>query len=163
MSSEEILDIVDINNCVIGKAPRAEIYRNKLMHRIVHVHLFNSSGEIGLQLRSATCSFCPLHWSTSVGGHVQAGESAEQAAYREYKEELGATSPLSFMSEDLYEADSLRKFLISFKTVAPNTFCLDSTAVKDFRFFSLSEISSMITRGEKFHPELLFLLRAHFT
>ena len=90
----EILDIVDQNDNIIGQAPKDDAYENKLGHRIVHVLIFNDQKKMVLQLRSANVSFCPLHWSTAVGGHVQAGETYEQAAIREYEEELNLASKL---------------------------------------------------------------------
>ena len=85
----EILNIIDIDDQIIGQATREAIYANKHIHRIVHVIVRDSSGKQLLQLRSAQSSYLPLHWSTAVGGHVHAGESYEEAAQREMQEEIG--------------------------------------------------------------------------
>jgi isopentenyldiphosphate isomerase len=86
---KEILDIVDLTNHVIGQASREEVYEKKYIHRIVHVIIRNQKGEFLMQLRSAEARYLPLHWSTSVGGHVQSGEDFEMAARREMIEEIG--------------------------------------------------------------------------
>lgn len=163
MSMTEFLDVVDRDDHVIGRASKADIYKKKLRHRIVHVLIFDKKGRMLLQLRSSKCSFCPLHWSTAVGGHVQSGEDCETAALREYQEELGATSELEFMSKDFYSVPGgLEKFLITFRTKSEGPFRPNSEAIEKAVFFSMKEIGRMIARGEKMHPELLFLLREHF-
>lgn len=159
----EILDVVDKNDNVIGNAPKEEIYKKSLCHRIVHILIFNKKGDMALQLRSANVSFCPNHWSTSVGGHVQSGESNEAAALREYEEELGKKTKLEFFSKDFYVGPgSPEKFLITFKTEYDGPFNPDPNAVEKVEFFSMKEIKSMISSGEKMHPELLFLLEKYF-
>ena len=159
----EFLDIVDRNDNVIGKASRQDIYKKSLCHRIVHVLIFNGKYEMALQLRSAKVSFCPNHWSTAVGGHVQSGETYEKAALREYEEELGKKSELQFFSKDFYEVErSPGKFLVTFKTNVEGPFRSDLEFVEKVDFFSIDKIKEMVRNGEKFHPELLFLLKKYF-
>ncbi|HRH23409.1 MAG TPA: NUDIX domain-containing protein [Candidatus Magasanikbacteria bacterium] len=159
----EILDIVDATDTVIGSATRDEVYEKLLPHRIVHVLIFNDKNEMALQLRSNTVSFCPSHWSTAVGGHVQTGENYESAAMREYEEELGMKNTLTFFDKDIYEVeDKPKKFLTIFTSRYNGPFSKDPTAVEKVEFFPLDTIRTMIRDGEKFHPELLFLLQKHF-
>jgi isopentenyldiphosphate isomerase len=87
----EILDIINMDDQVIGQATREDVYAQKHIHRIIHVIVRDSSGRQLLQLRSAESKYLPLHWSTAVGGHVHAGESYEDAARREMEEEIGIT------------------------------------------------------------------------
>ena len=98
----EFLDVVDENDKVVGKASKSEIYKKRLRHRIVHTMIFNSEGKLLLQKRSVNKSFCPSYWSTSVGDHVQSGETAEEGALREMEEEVGIKSALEFKWKDLY-------------------------------------------------------------
>ena len=159
----EILDIVDQNDNIIGQAPKDDAYENKLGHRIVHVLIFNDQKKIVLQLRSANVSFCPLHWSTTVGGHVQAGETYEQAAIREYEEELCTKSKLEILGKDLYQVKNRPdKFLMTFTSTFNGPFNPDQKVVEKVDFFSLPEIKTMIENKEKFHPELLFILKKYF-
>lgn len=160
---EELLDIVDLSDRVIGKAERKEIYQKSLCHRIVHVLIFNDEGKMALQLRSDKVSFCPGHWSTTVGGHVRSGETYEEGARREYEEELGLISGnLEFLGKDFYDISDLNKFLTTFKTTFSGPFKPDAEAVERVDFFTLDEIRDMIKKGDKFHPELLFLLKKYF-
>lgn len=87
----EILDIINMDDQVIGQATREDVYANRHIHRIIHVIVRDSSGRQLLQLRSAGSKYLPLYWSTAVGGHIHAGESYEDAARREMEEEIGIT------------------------------------------------------------------------
>lgn len=87
--SEEIFDIVDQFDVVVGQAPRAEVHRLGLKHRAVHVLVFNTAGELFLQRRSMTKDCHPGVWDSSASGHLAVGESYDAAALRELEEELG--------------------------------------------------------------------------
>src|SRR5690242_7418306 len=87
--TEEILDIVDEKDTVIGQAEYDKVHDQKLLHRVVHAMVINDVGELLLQLRSAHKKSFPLHWSFSVGGHVRHTETYEKALIREAKEEIG--------------------------------------------------------------------------
>ncbi len=162
----EFLDIVNEKDEVVGKAPRSEIYEKLLPHRIVHVILFNSEGEMCLQLRSKEVSFCPSYWCTSAGGHVKSGETPEAAGLRELKEELGIKTDITFAYKDLYvdqfRQTRMKKILITFKGKYNGPFKINPEEVEQVKFFSMDNIQKMINKGEKFHPELLFLLERHF-
>lgn len=162
----EILDIVNEKDQVIGQASYRQIYKNLHTHRIVHILIFNKKGEMLLQLRSKNKSFCPLHWSTSVGGHVQAEETYKQAALRECQEELGKKIKIRFLYKDFYyhpkHNRGIKKFLAAFKAIDEGPFYKGIEEVKKFAFFTLKQIQLMIKKREKFHPELLFLLKKHF-
>ena len=85
---QEIYNIVDENDCVIGKASRKYIHQNKLLHRSVHILVFNSRKELFLQKRALCKDESPGLWDTSTAGHVDAGENYLDCAHREISEEL---------------------------------------------------------------------------
>jgi isopentenyldiphosphate isomerase len=87
--SDEMLDIVDLNDCVIGQKPRSEIYREKLSNfRVVNAFLVNDEGKLWVPRRSQSKRVFPLALDTSMGGHVEAGETYHEAFVRELMEEL---------------------------------------------------------------------------
>jgi isopentenyldiphosphate isomerase len=159
----EFLNIVDENDNVIGRASKDDIYKKSLCHRISHVLIFNDKGGMILQKRSGKVSFCPNHWSTAVGGHVQAGETYEDGAIREYKEELGVESKLEFVGKHFYKAPNTpNKFLAIFKTQFNGQFQPDYEVISKVGAFTIEEIKRMINNGEKIHPELLFILNKYY-
>lgn len=160
----EILDIIDTKDNVIGIATRSEVYEKKLAHRIVHVFLFNEKGELIIQKRSKDVSFCPLHWSTSVGGHVLTWETYENAAKREYEEELwikdGNIEFLAYL--DFVTLSGILKKIVVFKWIFDWEMSVNTQEVEKIEAFSLDTIKRMIQAWEPFHPELLFLLQKIF-
>lgn len=91
--NEEIFDVVDEHDVVIGAAPRREVHARGLRHRAVHVLVFNARGEVFLQKRSLKKDCFPGAWDSSAAGHLDRGESYEDCAVRELREELGVTAP----------------------------------------------------------------------
>ena len=87
---EEYIDIVDKDGNPIGTSvPKSEIHSKGHLHNTAHVWFFTSEGNILLQQRAASKAIRPLLWDVSVAGHIDAGETPEQAAVREAKEEIG--------------------------------------------------------------------------
>lgn len=87
--SQELLDVVDIDDRVIDVKTRGEIHALSLMHRAVHILVFNAAGELFIQKRSMSKDENPGQWDTSAAGHVDSGEIYRQCAIRELREELG--------------------------------------------------------------------------
>ena len=91
-SAAEEFAVVDENDQVVGHAPRATVHGNNLLHRAVHILLFNQRGELFLQKRSHLKDRHPCLWDSSAAGHVDDGEEYDSCAQRELKEELGVDS-----------------------------------------------------------------------
>ncbi len=89
--------VVDNDDRVIGAAPRATVHGDNLLHRAVHILLFNDAGEVFLQKRSRQKDRHPCVWDSSAAGHVDAGEEYDEAARRELEEELGVGAALERM------------------------------------------------------------------
>lgn len=156
----EYLSIVNEKDEEIGKATYEDASRDKLTRRIVHVLIFNDEDKMVLQMRSRFKPFCPNHWSTAVGGHVHFGETYEEGALREMDEELGIQRDLEFLGKYSYsDGKGLSMFLSIFKTVFSGPYEVNPEEVERVEYFSLDEIQKMIENGDKFHPELLFLLK----
>jgi isopentenyldiphosphate isomerase len=88
-SADEVLDIVDEHDRVIGQAPRGEAYRGRLRHRAVFVMARDPRGRLFVHRRTAEKLVFPAMYDMFVGGVVGAGESYDDAALREAEEELG--------------------------------------------------------------------------
>ncbi len=87
--TEELFDVVNERDEVVGRERRSEVHRLGLKHRSVHVLIFNQRGELFLQKRSMKKDNFPGTWDSSASGHLAPGESYDDAALRETEEELG--------------------------------------------------------------------------
>ena len=87
---EEWFPLVNEKGETIGKATRKECHNgSKMLHPVVHLHIFNKAGDLYLQKRSINKDIQPGKWDTAVGGHIDYGETVEDALHREVREELG--------------------------------------------------------------------------
>ncbi len=91
--ASEVFDVVNERNEVIGQSTRGEVHAKGLLHRAVHIFVFNKRGELWLQQRSHLKDVHPLTWDSSAAGHLDAGEDYATSAGRELKEELGIEAP----------------------------------------------------------------------
>jgi 8-oxo-dGTP pyrophosphatase MutT (NUDIX family) len=87
--ADELLDVVDEHDEVVGRLPRGEVYARGLRHRCVFVLARDAEDRIFVHRRTATKLAFPSLYDMFVGGVVGAGESYDAAALREAEEELG--------------------------------------------------------------------------
>ena len=81
-NNQEMFPIVDEQGTITGAATRGECHSgSKLLHPVVHLHVFNSKGELYLQKRPEWKDIQPGKWDTAVGGHIDLGESVGTAEY----------------------------------------------------------------------------------
>ncbi len=99
---DELVDVVDEDDCVLRLATRAEVRAGNLWHRACYVVALDAAERVFVHLRTATKDVFPSHFDMMVGGVLAAGESYEDSARREVGEELGV-APL-----DLREVGALR-------------------------------------------------------
>jgi isopentenyldiphosphate isomerase len=85
----ELVDVVDDEGRTVATVSRREMRARRLPHRSVYVLVFNRAGELFIHLRVATKDVYPGHWDVAIGGVLAAGESFDQGAHREAREELG--------------------------------------------------------------------------
>ncbi len=145
---EEFLEIVNEKGEVTGLAPRSRIHGDPaLMHRVAHVLVFNGKGQILLQKRSMKKDVAPGMWDTSVGGHVDPGESPEEAARREMLEELGVQSPLKFLHSYIHSNAYETELVHTFLAIKDGGFKFDPGEIDEIRFWDLEEIKQSAGAG----------------
>ncbi|MDO4510604.1 MAG: NUDIX domain-containing protein [Bacteroidales bacterium] len=150
LSDKEIFPIVDEQGNVVGKATRKECHSGtRLLHPVVHLHVFNAQGDIYLQKRSIHKFIQPGKWDTAVGGHQDYGETVEQALERETREELGFTGyePHHLFSY-VFDSAVERELVHTFYTVTHReSFDFDPAEVDEGRFWSIQEVKAAIGKG----------------
>ena len=97
---DELFDVVDENNVVIGQERRAVVHAADLRHRAMHLFAFNKRGDLFLQRRSLLKDSCPGLWDSSAAGHLDVGESYADCATRELEEELGVRAEVEKVARD---------------------------------------------------------------
>lgn len=147
-NSEEMFPVVDEEGNIISAATRGECHSgSKLLHPVVHLHVFNSQGEIYLQKRPDWKDIQPGKWDTAVGGHVDLGENIDQALRREVQEELGITEFTPELLEHyVFESAREKELVFAHKAVydGPVT---PSAETDGGRFWSMQEIQENMGKG----------------
>jgi isopentenyldiphosphate isomerase len=158
--SEEIFDVVNELDEVIGKRTRREIHQLGLRHRAVHVLVFNGRGELFLQKRSMKKDCFPGTWDSSASGHLDAGEDYDACALREVREELGLTLPC--VPNRLFKIDACpqtgQEFVWIYKCQSEGPFVLHPDEIETGDWFDPRQISSwMAERPQEFAGALLLI------
>lgn len=145
----EIFPLVNERGITIGRAPRWQCHDGtKLLHPVVHLHVFNSVGELYLQKRPQWKDIQPGKWDTSVGGHVQFGETPEAALKREVREELGIEDFIpKFIKKYIFESQREKELVYVYRTVYDGEIT-PSAELDGGKFFTREEIKE--NKGKKF-------------
>lgn len=146
---EEWFPLVNEAGETIGKATRKECHSgSKLLHPVVHLHIFNDAGDLYLQKRSMTKDIQPGKWDTAVGGHVDLGETVEEALRREVREELGITDFIpQLITRYIFESEIEKELVNSFRTTYNGTITPDPSELDGGRFWSAAEIKANLGKG----------------
>jgi mutator protein MutT len=95
--------LVDENDRVVGTAPRTEVRARNLLHRGIAILVRNSAGEIFVHRRTAMKDVFSSCYDMFIAGMVSAGETYEECALRELREELGISeAALEFLFKHYY-------------------------------------------------------------
>lgn len=144
----EYFDIIDKSGNVIGKATREECHGNRsLAHRVVHVLVFNSRGDLFLQKRSRDKDIQPGKWDTSIGGHLDLGETFDQAVRREMKEELDISAPVRHIYDYWMCSDVETEYVRTYLCTYDGAINFNTNEIENGRFWSREEIEEKISIG----------------
>lgn len=145
-NKNELFPWVDNEGNVIGHILRGEAHNgSKKLHPVVHLHVFNSQGELYLQKRPQWKDIQPGKWDTACGGHIDYGENVEQALKREVGEELGIHN---FVPEKItsyiFESNIEREYVNVFATVYNCDVNPSKDELEGGRFWTLEDIENNI-------------------
>ena len=146
---DEQFPIVDEDGNVLGAISRSHAHDgSKILHPVVHLHVFNSKGELYLQHRPEWKDIQPDKWDTAVGGHIEIGENVDQALKREVREELGITD---FTPESLghyvFESKQERELVNVFRCVYDGDVKPSKEELCGGRFWTTRDIEDNMGKG----------------
>ena len=147
-NNSELLPIVNEEGEVVGRATRGECHDGaKLLHPVVHLHLFDSQGRLYLQRRPLWKSIQPGKWDTAVGGHIDYGEDVATALKREVREELGITDcKTRFLNSYLFESEREKELVYVYYAVYDGVVA-PSDELDGGRFWEMDEIKAVMGQG----------------
>ncbi len=144
--SEEIFDIVNDRDEVIGQAPRSEVHARGLWHRAIHVLVYNARGQVFLQKRSLKKDTAKGKWDSSSSGHVDTGEDYDPCAVREVREEIGLV--LERPPERLFKIAACREtgweFCWVYRCTAEGPFQLHPDEIETGDWFTPEEVTRWV-------------------
>jgi isopentenyl-diphosphate delta-isomerase type 1 len=158
--SEEIFDVVNERDEVVDARPRSEVHARGLLHRAIHVFVFNARGEIFLQKRSQQKDRHPGVWDSSASGHVDSGENYDAAAVRELREELGLkiNSPLQKLFKIDACAETDAEFVWIYRCESEGPFVLHPEEIEKGDWFAPEKVSKWIAeRPQDFAPAFMLI------
>ena len=145
----EMFPVVDETGQILSAATRQECHGgSKLLHPVVHLHVFDPAGRLYLQQRPEWKDIQAGKWDTAIGGHVALGEHVEQALRREAKEELGLEGfEPEFLDSYVFESDRERELVNTYRTTVDVSAPKPSAELSGGRFWTSGEISENIGKG----------------
>ena len=149
--ADELLDVVNDDDIVIGQEMRSTVHQKGLQHRGVHVFLFSEDGKMLIQKRSADRASSPSMLDCSVSEHIKAGEGYLEAAMRGMKEEMGVEGidlePLVTIKMEYGPNDNEISRIYQGK-VNPEQVRFDPVEISEVSYMSLDEIKAGIVNEE---------------
>jgi 16S rRNA (adenine1518-N6/adenine1519-N6)-dimethyltransferase len=156
LPTNERFPVVDENDRIRRYASRSEVHGNNLRHRAVHIFIFNQAGETYLQQRSRSKDRHPLKWDSSAAGHVTAGETYDETARRELKEELGIAVPLERISKFIASPCTDYEFIWLYRGVTSGDLVPNKCEIERGLFLRATVIDGWTqARPEDFAPGFL--------
>lgn len=151
---EELLPIVDAQGNVIGRMTRSEAHGGShTLHPVVHLHLYNSKGELYLQHRPRWKDIQPDKWDTACGGHVDYGESIAEALHREVREELGIdlqqclAGQVTFVARYVFDSDRESELVHVHRATYDGDVKPDANELDGGRFWTSAAIEAAMGKG----------------
>ena len=164
MNKTEYFPLVNESGEVISKATRKECHSGTFwLHPVVHLHVFNSVGELFLQKRAMNKDIQPGKWDTSVGGHVDYGEDVLTALHREVREELGIVDfEPRFIKSYKYVSNQEAEYVNSYYSIYEGKIEPDPVEISEGKFWTISEINAALENDiftPNFEQEYVNLIR----
>ncbi|MDD5290405.1 MAG: NUDIX hydrolase [Patescibacteria group bacterium] len=163
---DELLDLVDDNDNVIGQKRRSEIYAENLSNfRVINVFIVNSQGQIWIPRRAANKRIFPSCLDMSVGGHVETGESYEDALKRELQEEVNINlnqAQYTHLGHLTPKENGVSAFMNVYEIKVDQTPNYNEKDFTEFFWLTPEELFGKIKNGEKTKEDLPKLVKIFY-
>ncbi len=143
---DELIDVLDEDGRVVGRASRSRMRAEQLPHRATYVALvravqkpasgpggtgrLHSDDLVVVHQRALWKDVYPGYWDIAFGGVCSAGEDWYESAKRELKEEAGVEAELSLLADGQYQdADNHSFGRIFLARSQADVACLDGEVV----------------------------------
>ena len=143
---DEMFDVVDENDHVLRQLERSQVHSKSLLHRAVHVFVFNKHGDLFLQKRSLLKDSSPGLWDSSASGHLDVGEDYHDAAVRELDEELGVSRQVKFICRIKPSEKTGWEFVYLYQSEDEGPFNFPYSEIEGGQFFTSEVIENWINR-----------------
>lgn len=144
--ADECVPEVDASGRVVGRLTRRQAHDGtKRLHPVVHLHVVNAAGHIYLQHRARWKTVQPDRWDTATGGHIDYGETPEQALAREVYEEIGlapGTYRPRLLMTYVYESEIERELVYVYATTTDQPLAPSPTETQGGRYWTPDELAA---------------------
>jgi len=149
----EFLYHVAKDDSVLGSIERSKAHLDQILHRSGMIFLVRSDGKVLLQRRSPSNATFPGCWDSSSSFHVTFGESYEQAARRELKEETGVLASLTYLGKFAYHVPPENEIVAVFSCRSDDPIRIDPAESSEASFHTTDEVNA-IAASERAAPWL---------
>lgn len=157
---QELFDVCDAGDRVIGQAPRGEVHARGLWHRAVHIWVFDTQGRLMVHRRTATKDEYPRCYTSSASGHLAAGEDYATAAVRELQEELGLSGPLEYLAKLPAGPETANEHTVLYRLVTDDKPRPDPDEIESIEYVPLPDLDRRVaSRPDEFTPPFRSLWR----
>lgn len=160
-SPDELFDVTDEQDNVIGQKPRWEVHQKNLLHRAVHIWVYRPDGKLVVHVRSETKDQYPSCFTSSASGHLDVGEDYLTAAHRELQEELGIAAELEFLLKLPAGPQTAYEHTVVYQTVTDLELTPEAEEIAELKLFTMEQVQQMVNESpEQFTPPFVEIVKA---
>ncbi len=163
--TEEILDLVNENDEIIGSMPRSEVYAQNLHNfRVINCFIKNSEGRLWTPRRQAHKRLFPNALDMSCGGHVSSGETYDEAFAKEMSEELNIdVSKVTYkVLGTMTPKDGVNTFMTVYEIISDTAPAYNEDDYSGYEWLSPAEILERLASGETSKDDLPVLIKKFY-
>ena len=160
---------VDENDIPIGTGSRQIAWQRGYFTRNIRVIIRDESNRFLCQKRSLHKDSYPGMWTVAASGHVDDGETWDDAAKRETLEEIGISINVKSVGQFTFKDDignkKIRQIVHVYEASVDSLtqFVTDQDEVDKVEWFHLDELKSLIAKdSSQFTPSLIEVVKVYY-